>query len=350
MARRPTSIDREHSAIVILKPFRGSESRPWENLVLQWLHTFRRMLGAAEMAIYGGVEGGGTKFVCAVGRGPGEIEAEARIPTATPEWTIRRVIEFFQEQQNAVGPLDAIGIGSFGPVDLRPASPTFGHILHTPKPQWSNVDMVTPVRHELKVPVALDVDVNAAALAEWLWGAAQGCDPVLYVTIGTGIGGGVVCGGRLLHGLLHPEMGHLHMRRDPIADPFPGCCPFHADCFEGLAAGPAIAQRWGQPADSLPPGHPAWELEAGYIAQAVAAFVCVLSPQIMVLGGGVMRQLHLFPMVRDKVRALLNGYIQSDSILETIDRYIVPPALGNAAGVLGALAMAQQVMMTPRVD
>ena len=312
------------------------------NRQIRTLPSVRQEVG---VAIYGGVEGGGTKFACAIGSGPGDIRAETRFPTTSPEETIRRATEFFRHQQKEVGRIEGIGIGTFGPIDPRPTSPTFGHILLTPKPGWSNVDVLGPIRDELNVPVAFDSDVNAAVLAEWRWGAAQACDPALYLTIGTGIGGGVILGGRVLHGLLHPEMGHLHMNRDPTRDPFTGSCPFHSDCFEGLAAGPAVEERWGQTAESLPPHHPAWELEAQYIARALTAFVYILSPQRIVVGGGIMEQLHLFPMVRDKVKALLNGYIQSEHILERIDQYIVPPALGNRAGVLGALAMAERAAL-----
>jgi fructokinase len=296
------------------------------------------------MALFGGVEGGGTKFVCAVGTGPDDIRAETRFPTTTPDETLRKAIAFFKEQENQHGKLSAIGMGSFGPIDPRSGSPTYGHIMLTPKPGWSNADMVGPLQAAFGIPIGFDLDVNAAALAEFRWGAAQGCDPALYMTIGTGIGGGVIANGKLLHGLLHPEMGHIHLIHDLSIDPFPGVCPFHKDCFEGLAAGPALEKRWGKRASNLPFEHPAWDLEAGYIAQALTAFIYTLSPQKIILGGGVMQQIHLFEHIRKNVQVNLNSYVQSKQILENIDEYIVPPGLSGYAGVLGALALAEQAL------
>jgi fructokinase len=295
------------------------------------------------MALYGGIEGGGTKFVCAIGTGPDDIRAETRFPTTTPEETIGRTIAFFKEQEAKLGKVDAIGFASFGPIDPNPASPTYGQILLTPKAGWSRADVLSPVREALGVPVVFDLDVNAAALGEWRWGAAQGCDPALYLTVGTGIGGGVVAGGKLLHGLLHPEMGHIHMVHDRERDPFAGSCPFHGDCFEGLATGPALEKRWGQKGDTLPVNHPAWELEAEYIAQALCAYIYILSPQKIVLGGGVMSQMQLFEHIWKLVPEKLNKYIQSKAVLENIAEYIVPTTLEGKAGVLGAFAMAEQV-------
>lgn len=291
---------------------------------------------------YGGLEAGGTKMICAVGSGPDDLVAEARIPTTTPAETLAAVIAFFKAQQAAHGPLAGLGIGTFGPIDLDRASPTYGYITATPKPGWSQVDMVGPLAAALGVPVGFDTDVNAAALGEGRWGAAQGLDTFLYLTIGTGIGGGAVVNGRPLHGLLHPEMGHFHIPHDRQADPFAGVCVFHGDCFEGLANGPAIGARWGKPADDLPPDHPAWALEAHYLGAGVASLVCTLSPQRVILGGGVMGQAHLFPLVRAEVRRLLNGYVQMPAILtDAIDGYIVPPGLGGRAGVLGSIALGE---------
>ncbi|MCI0397095.1 MAG: ROK family protein [Chloroflexi bacterium] len=292
---------------------------------------------------YGGIEVGGTKVVCAVGRGPAEVRDEVRFPTTTPEETIGRAIAFFQVQQAAGVALAAVGIGSFGPVDLDSGSPTWGTITATPKPQWSNADLAGRIGRALGVPAGFDTDVNAAALGEWRWGAAQGLDNFIYLTIGTGIGGGGMASGRLVHGLVHPEMGHIRLPHDHAADPYPGRCPFHGDCLEGLASGPAMEARWGQPAETLPADHPAWELEAHYLALALVNFICILSPQQIILGGGVMNQPQLFPLVRHKVLALLNNYIQAPAILEEIDRYVVPPGLGNRAGVLGAIALAQDI-------
>lgn len=288
-----------------------------------------------------GIEAGGTKFVCAVGTGPEDLRAEARIPTTTPAETIARAVAFLREAQARHGPLRALGVASFGPVDLDPRSPTYGFITSTPKPGWRNTDLVGALRRELNVPIEFDTDVNGAALGEWRWGAAAGLDTFVYLTLGTGIGGGGLLAGRRMHGLVHPEMGHIRLPRDPARDPFPGNCPFHGDCFEGLASGPALERRWGQPAETLSPDHPAWALEAHYIALALHNYVCMLSPQRLILGGGVMEQRHLFPLVRAELQRLLNGYIQSPALKEGIDAYVVPPALGARAGVLGALALAE---------
>jgi fructokinase len=202
--------------------------------------------------------------------------------------------------------------------------------------------MAGPVRQALGVPVRFDTDVNAAALGEGRWGAAQGLDTFIYLTIGTGIGGGGLVNGRLMHGLVHPEMGHVRIPRDPRADPFAGSCPFHGDCLEGLASGPALHARWGRPAETLPDGHPAWALEARYLALALNNFVCTLSPQRIVLGGGVMERKSLFPLIRRDLRAILNDYVQAVQLLGGLDRYVVPPAFEGRAGVLGALALAMQ--------
>ncbi|TET86294.1 MAG: ROK family protein [Anaerolineales bacterium] len=296
------------------------------------------------MTLWGVIEAGGSKFVCAIGHGPNDIRAEVRFPTTTPGETIGRAIDFFKAQQAIHGPLTAIGIGSFGPLDPDPNSPTFGYITSTPKAGWTNIDFVGRVQHVLAVPIGFDTDVNGAALGEWRWGAAQGLSTFVYLTVGTGIGGGVMVNGCLLHGLIHPELGHIRVPHDRDEDPYNGCCPFHGDCFEGLASGPAISERWDQPAETLVPDHPAWELEAHYIALALANYICTLSPQRIVLGGGVMQQAHLFPMVRQQVQEQLNGYVKSPAILESIDRYIVPPVLGERAGVLGAIALAQQAV------
>lgn len=296
--------------------------------------------------LVGGIEAGGTKFVCAIGTGPDDVRAEIRFPTTTPGETIGRAIDFFRQQQAEHGPLMAVGIAAFGPLDPQPGSPTFGYITTTPKPGWRDTDFVGPVQRALQLPVGFDTDVNAAAAGEARWGAAQGLDSFIYLTIGTGIGGGGLIGGRLMHGLIHPEMGHIRLPRDRQADPYSGCCPFHGDCLEGLASGPALEGRWGQPANLLPADHPAWALEAEYLALALGNFICTLSPQRIVLGGGVMDQQQLFPLVRRKVQQYLAGYVQSAAILEHIADYIVPPGLGSRAGVLGAMALAQQQIPT----
>jgi len=289
------------------------------------------------MALVGGVEAGGTKFVCAVGTGPDDVRAVIRFPTTTPAETIGQVIEFFRSQPE---PVAAVGIGAFGPTDPDPTSPTYGTITSTPKPGWQNTPLRQLVADALGVPVAFDTDVNAAALGEHTWGAARGIDTFIYLTVGTGIGGGGMVGGRMLHGLIHPEMGHIRIPHDCNADPFAGVCPYHGDCLEGLASGPALERRWGMRAEHLPPDHPAWELEAEYLALALVNYILVLSPQRVVVGGGVMHQPALLPRVRTRVQELLGGYVKSPAILEAVGSYIVTPALGDRAGVLGAIALA----------
>ena len=291
--------------------------------------------------LYGGVEAGGHKFVCAVGSGPDDLRDEAVIPTTSPGETIARVVDFFRKTPDFAR-VAAFGIGSFGPVDIHAGSPTFGHITSTPKPGWADTDLVGPLGREFGLPVAFDTDVNAAALGEHTWGAAAGHESFIYLTVGTGIGGGAIVGGSLLHGLVHPEMGHILVPHDIEADPFPGVCPYHGDCLEGLASGPAIEKRWGDPGERLPDGHPAWPLEARYLGLGVAGLVCALSPELVVIGGGVMKRPPLLSMVRRAVLDSLGGYVRSPRILDEIDAFIVRPALGDRAGVLGAIKLAQE--------
>lgn len=286
--------------------------------------------------LYGGVEAGGTKFVCAVSDASGQILDEITFPTTTPAQTLARAISFFE----GVAGLQAVGVGSFGPVDLRPGSPTWGFITTTPKPGWQHTDVAEILGRALGLPVAFDTDVNAAALGEKRWGAAQDVDDFIYLTIGTGIGGGGVINGGLMHGLLHPEMGHIRLPHDRESDPFPGVCPYHGDCLEGMASGPAIAARWGVSADQLPPDHPAWDLEAHYLALGLTNFILTLSPQRIIVGGGVMSQRQLFSKIRADVKRLLANYVQHPAILHHLDDYIVSPGLGKQAGVMGALALA----------
>lgn len=294
------------------------------------------------MDVYGGVEAGGTKFVCAIALPPNQIIAEARFDTGSPAETLQMVIDFFQQQIDSHEyRLRAIGVGGFGPLDLNPESPTYGSVTTTPKPGWANTPLIQPLHAAFNVPVVLETDVNTAAIGEGMWGAAQGLSDYVYLTIGTGIGGGVIAGKRPLHGLVHPEVGHILLPHDRNRDPFPGVCPFHGDCFEGLASGPAIEKRWGKKGQDLPPDHPAWDLEAEYISLALHSYICTLSPQRIILGGGVMQQTHLFSLIRHKTRQSLSGYIHSPAILDEIDRYIVLPGLGNRSGVLGAIALAQ---------
>lgn len=295
------------------------------------------------MAVFGGIEAGGTKFVCLVGSGVDDLRAETSFPTTTPDETITRSIDFFKSQ-GVHEKLHAVGIGSFGPVDLNPTSQTFGCITTTPKPHWAHTDFSGRIERALGIPVVIDTDVNAAALGEATWGAGRGLDTIVYLTIGTGIGGGCITGGRLLHGLSHPEMGHLRIPHSLERDPYPGACPFHGDCLEGLAAGPALKGRWGQPAENLPPDHPAWTLEAHYLALGLVNAICTLAPQRIILGGGVMKRTVLYPLIRREVQELLRGYLLFPEITERIDEYIVAPGLGDRAGVLGAIALAKKAV------
>lgn len=289
--------------------------------------------------LHGGIEAGGTKWVCAVADGADQIIALDTFPTTNPEETLGKAIAFFRGQERVA----AIGIGSFGPLDPDPNSPTWGYITTTPKPGWMDTDVAGTIGRAFGVPVGFDTDVNAAALGEHRWGAARGLDTFSYLTIGTGIGGGGMANGKLMHGLLHPEFGHIRIPHDLEADPYGGACPFHGDCLEGLAAGPAIEKRWGQRGETLPDDHPAWALEARYLALALVNLTCALSPQRIIMGGGVMAA-HLFPLLRREVQSLLNGYLQIPDLLSGIETYIVPPALGNRAGVLGAIALAQEAL------
>jgi fructokinase len=271
----------------------------------------------------GGIEAGGTKWLCAVGTGPDDLRAEAAIPTTTPAETLAAAEAFFERE----GPVEALGIGSFGPVDLRR-----GAITTTPKPGWAHTEVAGELRRRLGVPVALDTDVNAAVLGEHRWGAAQGLDTCCYVTVGTGIGGGAIVGGRLHHGLAHPEVGHVRIPHDLGADPFAGSCPYHGDCWEGLAAAPALEARHGRPAHELE-DEAAWALEARYLALGLVAVIGVLSPERILLGGGVLQRPGLLEQVDTEVEALLRGYVPAPEL--------VRPGLGRRAGVLGALALAE---------
>ena len=273
---------------------------------------------------YGGIEAGGTKWVCAIGDGAEDLVEVVTIPTTTPSETIARAVDFFSRN----GKIAALGVGSFGPIDVAR-----GLITTTPKPGWAGADVVGTLQAALDVPVAFDTDVNAAALGEQRWGAAVGLDTFCYVTVGTGIGGGVIAGNAIVRGLVHPEIGHMLIRHDGIRDPFPGVCPYHGDCFEGLASGTAILARWGKPGEDLSDEPEVWELEAEYLALGIVNVVCAISPELVILGGGVMSQTALLPLVRDRTRALLAGYVPAPEI--------VAPALGGRAGVLGAIALGQ---------
>ncbi|HXD66320.1 MAG TPA: ROK family protein [Solirubrobacteraceae bacterium] len=287
--------------------------------------------------IFGGVETGGTWVVCALGTGPEDIIAQETFATAEPEPTLARIVAFFER-----GPRPAaIGVGSFGPVDLDPRSETWGHVTSTPKPGWPHTPVAPVIRDRLGVPVVFDTDVTAAAIGEHRWGAAAGVDSVCYLTIGTGIGAGLLIDGRPVHGLIHPEVGHLRIPHDRERDPFTGNCPRHGDCWEGLAAGGAIAARWDANPRELPDRHPAWALEAEYVALGLLAIVLVASPQRVVAGGGVLERPGVLSGARARLVELNAGYLETPLLGAEIDRYLVAPALGDRAGVLGAIALAQ---------
>lgn len=295
--------------------------------------------------LLGGIEAGGTKFVCALGRGPRSLVCERRLPTTSPDATVRAVAAFFKEAQAEHGEMAAIGIGSFGPVDVTdPGSRGFGTITTTPKDGWRHFPLLQKIREGIgrEIPAGFDTDVNAAALGESRWGAGEGLDSLIYLTVGTGIGGGALVNGELVHGLQHPETGHLRVPHDRSRDPFEGSCPFHGDCLEGLASGPAIEQRWGKKAEDLPRDHAAWRLEADYLAAAIMNMTLVISPMKIILGGGVMKQEQLYPLVRERFEELRGGYIEHPCFGEGIAEYIVPPGLGDKSGILGALALADR--------
>jgi fructokinase len=285
------------------------------------------------MDVFGAIEAGGTKFVCGVGTGPDDL-VTTRIPTTSPETTVAAAVSWLRAQ--SCGQLSAVGIGSFGPVELKRDSPSYGYITSTPKTAWRNFDLAGAVRKALGVPVAFDTDVNASVLGEARWGAARDVDNCLYLTVGTGVGGGAIVSGRVLHGLTHPEMGHVLIPHNLACDPFPGNCPYHGDCLEGLASGPAIKARWGVRGEELPDEHPAWPLEAQYLAYGIANFVCTLSPELVLIGGGVMRRAPLYGIIRRELSRLLAGYVARMP-------EVMAPGLGDRAGVLGALALASEM-------
>jgi len=283
--------------------------------------------------ILGALEAGGTKMVCAIGNEQGTITDRLVIPTETPEKTIPKLIGYFKNHG-----IEALGIGTFGPADLNPASETYGTITTTPKTDWANYNIRSAFADTLKIPVGFDTDVNAAALGEATFGCMQNINNGIYITIGTGIGIGVLAEGSLLHGMLHPEGGHILLPRHP-SDTYQGRCPYHTDCFEGLASGPAIEGRYGKKAAELADVPKVWELESDYIAHALVNYILILSPERIVLGGGVMHQKQLFPLIRRKVAELLNGYVKTKE-LENLDSYIVPPSLNDNQGILGCLQLA----------
>lgn len=281
----------------------------------------------------GAVEAGGTKFVCGIGDEHGNVEERISFPTEQPEKTLQQVIDYFKNKQ-----VEAIGIGTFGPINIDPSSPQYGFVTTTPKPGWSGYDFLGTLKKEFQVPFGWDTDVNAAAFGEATWGAAKGLDSCVYYTIGTGVGMGVYTEGRLVHGLIHPEGGHVLVRRHP-EDTYEGFCPYHGDCLEGLAAGPALEKRWKVKGSELSADHKAWEMEAFYLGQAVTSTILMLSPKKVILGGGVMHQRQLFPLIHAEVLRNLNGYVSHEALLQSIDSYIVSPGLGDNAGLCGSIAL-----------
>jgi fructokinase len=298
--------------------------------------------------LFGGIEAGGTKFACIVGSDPDHILAKDRFPTTTPEETIGKAIRFLEPFASR-GELTGVGIGCFGPLDLNPASPTFGTIITTPKAGWANVDIFRQIRDAFGTPVTIDTDVNAAAYGEYYWTKSNhGCDPLLYMTVGTGIGIGVIANALPLHGLVHPEGGHMSLPHDRARDPFEGNCPFHGDCLEGLASGPAMAKRWGMRAEDLARDHPGWALEAEYLGYAVANMICMYSPKRIIVGGGVTQNPGLLGLIRQHSARILNGYIRSPAILDGMEDYLIAPTLGVQSGTLGCIAMAKASVETQR--
>ncbi len=283
--------------------------------------------------LYGALEAGGTKMVCAIGDENGKIIEQISVPTVTPDKTMPAIIEYFKDKE-----IKALGVACFGPVDVNTASPTYGYILNTPKPAWGNYDIVGTLKKALNCPIGFDTDVNGSLLGEVTWGSAKGLTDVVYITIGTGIGGGILSGGNVVHGMLHPEMGHMKLIPVP-GDNFPGRCPFHANCFEGMASGPAINDRWGASAGKLTDRDEVWELESEYIAQAVSNLIFIMSPQKVILGGGVMHQMQLFPLIRKKVIEKVSGYIDTAE-LRDMDSYICPAGLNDDQGIMGAVKLA----------
>jgi fructokinase len=296
------------------------------------------------MPLLGGVELGGTKCICLIGTGPGDIRQQRTIPTAEAHSTLAEIERTLLDWQSQCGPVAALGIASFGPVDLSPHSPTYGFITSTPKPGWQRTDVGRRLARALQVPLGFDTDVNGAALAEGRWGAARGLDDYAYITVGTGIGVGVIAAGRPIGGISHPELGHIRVARR-LGDAWPGACEFHGDCLEGLAAGPAIEKRLGVRAEQLAADDPVWELVVHALAQLLYTLVLAAAPQRILLGGGVMNaQRHLFARLRRELQRNLNHYMALPQLEHDIDQYVQPAELGALAGPLGALALAQDAL------
>lgn len=283
----------------------------------------------------GALEAGGTKMVCAIGDETGRIYEQVSIPTQTPDITMPKLIEYFKERD-----VEALGVACFGPIELDRNSPQYGCITSTPKLAWRNYNIVGELADALQCPIGFDTDVNGSVLGEVTFGQAKGKNCVIYLTIGTGVGGGIYIDGRLLHGMVHPEAGHVLIRRRSD-DTYEGKCPYHKTCLEGMAAGPAIEERWGRKAVELADRTEVWDLEADYIAQALTGYILTLSPEMIILGGGVMHQEQLFPLIRQKVTQLLGGYVQAEE-LEDMEHYIVPASLHDDQGIMGCLELARR--------
>jgi len=302
------------------------------------------------MTIFGGIEAGGTKFICAIGAPTGAVDKKITIPTTTPKETMAKVIEFFKKNQKQNQFL-AIGLASFGPIELNQASVNYGYITSSPKTEWNNFNILGVLKEIFNLPFGFDTDVNGAALGEQRFGAAKGLDTFLYITVGTGIGLGGIIDGKALHGLTHPEAGHIFIPHDKSRDPFSGICPYHKSCLEGLASGPAIKVRWQvKSALDLPDDHSAWNLEAEYLAYAIANFILSFSPQKIILGGGVMRREGLLKKVQLKTKEILNGYIKNKNILTNIENYLVAPGLQDESGICGAIALAEVAYQNSLID
>jgi fructokinase len=286
--------------------------------------------------LYGGVETGGTWVVCLLGSGPESIVAETRFATTAPDETIARIAGFFGAHERP----EAIGVGAFGPIGVNRDSESWGVLANTPKPGWVGAALGPELARQTGLPVVLDTDVNAAALGEQRWGAGVGAANVAYLTVGTGIGAGFVVAGRPLHGLLHPETGHMRIPHAISRDPFLGSCPYHRDCWEGLASGSAMAARWEMPGVELGAEHPGWELEADYLATGIANIILTVSPQRFICGGGVFKHPGLLEQVRGRVIAGLGGYLDDEAFSTGLERYLVEPGLGERAGALGAIVLA----------
>ncbi len=283
----------------------------------------------------GALEAGGTKMVCAIGDETGRIFEQVSIPTQTPDVTMPKLIEYFKKRG-----VEALGVACFGPIELDRNSPQYGCITSTPKLAWRNYNIVGGLADALQCPIGFDTDVNGSVLGEVTFGQAKGKNCVIYLTIGTGVGGGIYIDGRLLHGMVHPEAGHVLIRKRSD-DTYEGKCPYHKTCLEGMAAGPAIEERWGSKAAELADRTEVWDLEADYIAQALTGYILTLSPEMIILGGGVMHQEQLFPLIRQKVTQLLGGYVQAEE-LEDMERYIVPASLHDDQGIMGCLELARR--------